>query len=162
MKTVRPPHEFLGRISGKVEWTCGYCGTLNVDRLDMFKWKVRCRGQECGRKRYFEAGKPMPELLFPTENGGVMNKFHIWRAIMRTPKKAKLDLHFSAHSFRHTFASQLLQLGESPAYVQRQLGHSSIKMTVDTYGKWLPSGNRAAVDKLDQEAPEVAVQEGAK
>jgi integrase len=59
-------------------------------------------------------------------------------------------MHFSPHSFRHTFASQLLQLGESPAYVQRQLGYSSIKMTVDTYGKWLPSGNKAAVDKLDR------------
>jgi integrase len=111
------------------------------------------------RRRYFEAGKPMPMLLFPSINGGVMNKYHIWRAIQQTLKKAKLDLHFSAHSFRHTFASQLLQLGESPAYVQRQLGHSSIKMTVDTYGKWLPAGNKAAVDKLDQEAPKAAVQE---
>jgi integrase len=50
-----------------------------------------------------------------------------------------------------------LQLGESPVYVQRQLGHSSIKMTVDTYGKWLPAGNKAAVDKLDQETPAIAV-----
>ena len=53
----------------------------------------------------------------------------------------------------------LLQIGESPAYVQRQLGHSSIKMTVDTYGKWLPAGNRVAVDKLDQVAPVAAIQE---
>jgi integrase len=111
------------------------------------------------RKRYFEAGKPMPELLFPTENSGVMNKFHIWRAIMQTLKKAKLDMHFSAHSFCHTFASQLLQLGESPAYVQRQPGHSSIKMTVDTNGKWLPAENKVAVDKLDQAAPVAAIQE---
>lgn len=38
------------------------------------------------------------------------------------------------------FASLLLQQGESPAYVQRQLGHASIKLTVDTYGRWLPMG----------------------
>jgi hypothetical protein len=37
----------------------------------------------------------------------------------------------------------------SPAYVQRQLGHASIQLTVDTYGKWLPMGNKAAVDALD-------------
>jgi hypothetical protein len=43
----------------------------------------------------------------------------------------------------------MLQAGESPVYVQRQLGHASIKMTVDTYGKWLPMGNKAAVDRLD-------------
>jgi hypothetical protein len=44
---------------------------------------------------------------------------------------------------RHTFASLLLQQGVSPAYVQRQLGHASIQLTVDTYG------NKAAVDALD-------------
>ena len=33
--------------------------------------------------------------------------------------------------------------------MQRQLGHASIKLTVDTYGKWLPMGNKAAVDRLD-------------
>jgi len=43
----------------------------------------------------------------------------------------------------------LLQRGESPAYVQRQLGHASIQLTVDTYGKWLPMGNKAAVNRLD-------------
>ncbi len=54
------------------------------------------------------------------------------------------------HCFRHTFASLLLQRGESPAYdVQRQLGHASIQLTVDTYGRWLPMGNKAAVDRLD-------------
>lgn len=62
---------------------------------------------------------------------------------------AGLPQHFTPHGFRHTFASLLLQQGESPAYVQRQLGHASIKLTVDTYGKWLPMGNKAAVDRLD-------------
>ena len=33
--------------------------------------------------------------------------------------------------------------------MQRQLGHASIKLTVDTYGRWLPMGNTAAVDRLD-------------
>ena len=42
-----------------------------------------------------------------------------------------------------------LQQGESPAYVQRQLGHASIQLTVDTYGRWLPAGNKAAVNRLD-------------
>ena len=46
----------------------------------------------------------------------------------------------------------LLQQGESPAYVQRQLGHASIQLTVDTYGKWLPMGNKAAVNRLDDES----------
>ena len=32
--------------------------------------------------------------------------------------------------------------------MQAQLGHKSIAMTVDTYGRWLPKGNKAAIDSL--------------
>jgi hypothetical protein len=67
-------------------------------------------------------------------------------------KEGGLPPHFSPHGLRHTFASLLLQQGESPAYVQRQLGHASIQLTVDTYGKWLPMGNKAAVNRLDDES----------
>ena len=59
---------------------------------------------------------------------------------------------FTPHCMRHTYASLLLQQGESPVYVQHQLGHASIKLTVDTYGKWLPLGNRAAVNRLDDQS----------
>ena len=42
-----------------------------------------------------------------------------------------------------------MQQGESLAYVKEQLGHHSIRMTVDTYGHLVPGGNKEAVDKLD-------------
>jgi len=58
---------------------------------------------------------------------------------------AQCNLHF----LRHTFASLLIQQGESLAYVKEQMGHSSIDVTVDTYGHLVPGGNRQAVDKLD-------------
>jgi len=54
------------------------------------------------------------------------------------------------HDLRHSFASLLLQQGESPVYVKEQLGHSSIQITVDCYGHLIPGGNKQAVDKLDQ------------
>ena len=53
------------------------------------------------------------------------------------------------HDLRHTFASLLLQNGESLTYVKQQMGHSSIQVTVDIYGHLVPGGNRAAVNKLD-------------
>ena len=53
------------------------------------------------------------------------------------------------HDLRHSFASLLIQQGESLAYVRDQLGHHSIQITVDTYGHLVPGGNRQAVDRLD-------------
>jgi len=53
------------------------------------------------------------------------------------------------HDIRHTYATLLIQQGESLAYVKDQLGHSSIQITVDTYGHLVPGGNRQAVDRLD-------------
>jgi len=53
------------------------------------------------------------------------------------------------HDLRHTFASRLIQNGESLAYVKEQMGHHSIKVTVDVYGHLVPGANKAAVDRLD-------------
>jgi len=39
----------------------------------------------------------------------------------------------------------------SLAYVRDQLGHHSIKVTVDIYGHLSPEGNKAAVDRLDDD-----------
>jgi len=83
------------------------------------------------------------------------------KAFKRVLNTAALPLHFTPHGLRHTYASLLLQQGASPAYVQRQLGHASIQLTVDTYGKWLPIGNKAAVDGLDTPAAVAAIACGA-
>ena len=52
---------------------------------------------------------------------------------------------------RHTFASLLLQQGESLHYVKEQLGHASIQTTVDVYGHLAPGSNRNAVNMLDDD-----------
>jgi len=93
--------------------------------------------------------KEVPPSMFCTSTGTPMDQSKVSKRFKASLKKAKLPMHFSPHSLRHTFASLLLQQGESPTYVQRQLGHASIALTVDTYGRWLPMGNKAAVDRLD-------------
>ena len=57
--------------------------------------------------------------------------------------------HIRFHDIRHTFASLLLQQGESLHYVKEQMGHASIQTTVDVYGHIVPGSNRNAVNKLD-------------
>lgn len=86
--------------------------------------------------------------LFAERTGGPFDPHNVRRAFSRVLKRAKLP-HFTPHCLRHTFASILIAEGKSPAYVQAQLGHKSITMTVDTYGKWLPQGDKAAIDSLD-------------
>ena len=47
---------------------------------------------------------------------------------------------------RHAYATILLMAGVSPAYVQKQLGHSSISMTVDINAHWVPGEGRAGLE----------------
>ena len=53
------------------------------------------------------------------------------------------------HDLRHTFATLLLARGVHPTYVQRALGHASVKMTLDRYSHWMPSMGRATADAID-------------
>ena len=80
--------------------------------------------------------------------GKPMEQNFIRRIFKRILTKAGIR-NVKFHSIRHTFASQLLSDGVSPVYVKEQLGHSSIQMTVDIYGRWIPNQNREAINLLD-------------
>jgi site-specific recombinase XerD len=67
--------------------------------------------------------------VFCSTTGTTLDRHDVTHTFKRVLKAANLPGHFSPHSF---FASLPLQQGESPAYVQRQLGHASIQLTVDT------------------------------
>ena len=54
-----------------------------------------------------------------------------------------------SHGTRHTYANILIGRGESLVYVKEQMGHSSIKVTVDTYGQLIPGANKSPADRLD-------------
>jgi len=53
------------------------------------------------------------------------------------------------HDLRPTFISLLIEHGAHPKYIQDQAGHSSIQVTMDTYGHLFPSRDRGWTDKLD-------------
>jgi len=53
------------------------------------------------------------------------------------------------HDLRHFFASLLIANGETAAYVRDQMGHSSIKVTFDTYGHLFPGSGREAAARFD-------------
>ena len=61
-----------------------------------------------------------------------------------------MDEKFTFHGLRHTHATLLLQQEVNPKIVQERLGHSSIKVTMDTYSHVLPDTQRQAVDAMER------------
>ena len=101
------------------------------------------------REQMAQGRSSIPPWVFASLAGTPLNFSNVGKAFKRILKGAGLPGHFSPHCLRHTYASLLLQQGESPAYVQEQLGHASIELTVGTYGKWLRKGDASIVDRLD-------------
>ncbi|MGB6970838.1 MAG: tyrosine-type recombinase/integrase [Desulfobulbales bacterium] len=88
-------------------------------------------------------------LLFP--DPGILNRQpysqrKIQTILKKVCKLAGLRVR-NPHDLRHTYATILLMAHQSPAYVQRQLGHSSIKTTVDIYGHWISGEGRGGLDE---------------
>jgi len=58
--------------------------------------------------------------------------------------------HLRFHDLRHIHASLLLHEGIHPKIVSERLGHSAVRITLDTYSHVLPSLQADAVLKLDK------------
>ena len=52
------------------------------------------------------------------------------------------------HALRHSCASLLLAAGEPLPSVAKQLGHSSIRMTLDVYAHFVPTGQASGATVL--------------
>jgi len=89
------------------------------------------------------------DLVFPSTDGTPMDPANVRnRALDPALHRAGLR-RIRFHDLRHTFASVLINQGENLKYVQAQLGHSSIKTTVDRYGHLMPGSHRGASQRLD-------------
>jgi integrase len=102
------------------------------------------------RARWLTKGRELPRWVFPSLQGTAGEERNVRHVFTRILERAKLR-QVRIHDLRHTFASLLLQQGESVVYVKEQLGHASIQITMDTYGHLILGANRAAVDRLDDE-----------
>jgi integrase len=89
------------------------------------------------------------DLLFPSKTGGVLDPANLIHYYFTPSVEAAGLRHIRFHDLRHTFGSLLIQQGASLTYVKEQMGHSSIQVTVDTYGHLIPGADIAWVDRLD-------------
>ena len=112
------------------------------------EWKLKC---------------PHGKLVFPTVNDRISRYNDIVRALQAAGRRAGLldsngkSKYTGLHSLRHFYASWCINpvdrggQGLPPKVVQERLGHSSIVMTMDTYGHLFPDERDAEKRLADAE-----------
>ena len=145
-RTVRDGGQMFPPKNGKIRRV-----DVSDQLADTLKALLQARKAETLRKGWGQ----VPEWVFCSETGTTLHKSDFERRVFHK-LLAKAGLRrIRFHDLRHTFASRLLQNGESLVYVKDQMGHHSIQVTVDIYGHLVPGANRAAVNRLDDVGAEV-------
>jgi integrase/recombinase XerD len=73
-------------------------------------------------------GKGTP-ALFLNQRGGRLSRQSAWQIINEAARVAEIPGEISPHTFRHSFATHLLEGGADVRVVQELLGHSSVATT---------------------------------
>lgn len=81
-------------------------------------------------------------------NGIPTQKHTISHAITRYAKLAGVH-RIRIHGLRHSHASLLISMGESPLIIKDRLGHEDIQTTLGTYGHLYPNSNYEVASRLN-------------
>ncbi len=142
-----------------VERTLHWSKKNGVDPRWMFhapKSEASMRDVDIGReltgmlKRHMLLAPPSEQdLIFPNQDGGPMDpKNMMHRHFNPTLRRAKLR-HVDFHSLRHSYAAMQIKNNVSLKYLQAQLGHASIEVTLDVYGHLLPGVGEGTAEKVE-------------
>jgi integrase len=88
------------------------------------------------------------DLIFATRNQTPLNPKNLLRRVLRPTCDALKLPAITWHSFRHTNATLLGEVGESLRTAQALLGHSDLETTLNVYTHAIPESQRRAVDKV--------------
>ena len=100
------------------------------------------------KKKRLAAGLNVKEDLIFSQIDGSKISYEIASRQVRTIfNECGIDYH-GTHTFRHTFASILLDEGEDLKVVQEVMRHSDISLTANLYGKLALKTKRRAVDEM--------------
>lgn len=95
----------------------------------------------------WSAGREADDLLFPAPKGGYLRSSN-WRRMVRWDESS---LGRRPHDLRHTAASLWIAAGVDIKTVASWLGHSTAKLTLDTYGHLMGTdADRAAVERVNR------------
>ena len=88
------------------------------------------------------------DLIFATRKQTPLNPKNLLRRVLRPACEVLKLPAITWHSFRHTHATLLGEVGESLRTAQAILGHSDLETTLNVYTHAIPESQRRAVDKV--------------
>jgi integrase len=89
-------------------------------------------------------------LVFPTPGGVVWRKDNFMARVFRPAVRRAGLAPLRFHDLRHTFAALMVAAGAHPKLLQAQLGHTSINVTLNTYGHLFPDAFADVGPALDR------------
>lgn len=89
------------------------------------------------------------DFIFTAKSGRPLDGRNVSRAFTASPERAGLP-HVRFHDLRHTFVSLLVEQGSHPRYIPDQVGHASVKTTMDRYSHLFPAAYADESNKLEQ------------
>lgn len=87
------------------------------------------------------------KLVAASSTGGFMMKRNIRRAMEIICEKAKVPK-ITFHELRHTHATLLLEMGESPRLAQEKLGHTKVQTTLAIYSHIRPQVHQESAQRF--------------
>ena len=90
-------------------------------------------------------------MVFTSLDESVLRHSNFYRRVFKPAVKAFGLDGFRFHDLRHTCAAMLIQQGAHPRAIMERLGHSSIKVTLDTYGHLFPALDEALTEGLEEQ-----------
>lgn len=125
--------ELAGLTMNSVNWQVGFLTVMGKGS----KERVVPIGKTAydAVRRYVDEARPKlvksrtTDILFLNRFGGAFTRQGLWKIIIHYVRKAGLQKNVHPHTFRHSFASHLLEGGADLRAVQVMLGHSDISTT---------------------------------
>lgn len=96
-----------------------------------------------------DRGEP-DELVF-SRNGKPLGDDYPTRYVLAPAlRAAKIEKRVSFHALRHSYAAWMLSEGESPQFVQAQLGHTDPAFTLRMYGHFMPEKHEQVAERVER------------
>ena len=77
----------------------------------------------------FEKKMKSENIIFLNNRGTKLSRMGVWKIVAKYVKIAEIEKEFHPHTFRHSFATHLLEGGADLRAVQEMLGHADISTT---------------------------------